>query len=219
MTEAEWLASVNTQAMLAAVSGKGSERIWRLFAVACVRGAEDRMRDARSQKALEVAERFADGMATRNELQAARARAEAAAYQAHFDEWEDEARANFRVDAAYEAVCAAMRAADAALACVAEDIDLGRISEALQLPDLLREIFWNPFGWKLVDPAWFSWNDGAARKLAQTIYDRRAFDLLPILADALEDAGCADPDIVGHLRGPGPHVRGCWVLDLILGKQ
>ena len=50
------------------------------------------------------------------------------------------------------------------------------------------------------------------------IYQERAFERLPILADALEEAGCDDPDILSHLRGPGPHVRGCWALDLVLGK-
>jgi len=152
MTEQEWMVSVNPRAMIAEVCSKGSERIWRLFAVACVRGVEDRMRDARSRNALEVAERFADGAATRAELQVARAQAEAAAHQAHRDEWEDEIRANFRWDASYEAVYAAMGAADAALPCVDEDIDIGRIDEGLRLPDLLREIFGNPFRWKLADP-------------------------------------------------------------------
>jgi hypothetical protein len=218
MTEAEWLVSWNGPAMIAALRGKGSERLWRLFAVACARRYEDGMRDARSRNALEVAERFADGLATRGELQAARARAEAAANQAHRDAWEDEARANFCVDAAYEALCQAMSAADAALPCVAEGMDNNSIPESYQHPDLLREIFGSPFWWKLVDPVWLSWNDGAARNMAQTIYDTRAYDRLPILADALEEAGCHDADLLGHLRGPGPHVRGCWALDLILGK-
>jgi hypothetical protein len=57
------------------------------------------------------------------------------------------------------------------------------------------------------------------QKLAKSIYDDRAFDHLPILADALEDAGCTDAAILEHCRGPGPHVRGCWVVDLILGKH
>ena len=56
-------------------------------------------------------------------------------------------------------------------------------------------------------------------KLARTIYDDRRFDLLPILADALEEAGCGDAEILAHCRGPGPHVRGCWAVDLVLGKE
>ena len=60
---------------------------------------------------------------------------------------------------------------------------------------------------------------GTVRRLAQTIYAERAFDRLPILADALEDAGCDNADILAHCRGPGPHVRGCWVVDLLLGKE
>ena len=55
--------------------------------------------------------------------------------------------------------------------------------------------------------------------MAQSIYDARAFDRLPLLADALEDAGCADADILSHCRTPGEHVRGCWVVDLLLGKS
>jgi hypothetical protein len=63
------------------------------------------------------------------------------------------------------------------------------------------------------------WNELTVVKLAQRIYENRAFDLLPILADALEEAGCTDADILNHCRLIGEHVRGCWVVDLILGKQ
>jgi len=56
-------------------------------------------------------------------------------------------------------------------------------------------------------------------KLAESIYDERAFDRMPILADALEEAGCANADILAHCRQPGEHVRGCWAVDLILGKE
>ena len=66
-------------------------------------------------------------------------------------------------------------------------------------------------------------NSGADRapnaKLAQGIYDDRAFDRLPVLADALEEAGCTNAEILAHCREPGPHVRGCWALDLLLGKE
>ena len=93
------------------------------------------------------------------------------------------------------------------------------IAESLQLPDFLREIFGNPFRWTLIDPGWLAWNDGTVPKLAHAIYDERAFDRMPILADALEDAGCNDADILRHCREPGEHVRGCWVIDLLLGKE
>ena len=69
------------------------------------------------------------------------------------------------------------------------------------------------------DPSWLSWNDGAVYRIAQDIYDTRTFDHLPILADALEDAGCTNVDILSHCRGPGPHVRRCWAINLILGKS
>ena len=70
-----------------------------------------------------------------------------------------------------------------------------------------------------VEPAWFAWNDHTVPRIAQAIYGERAFDRMPILADALEDAGCDNADILGHCRQPGPHVRGCWVVDLLLGKE
>ena len=84
---------------------------------------------------------------------------------------------------------------------------------------MLREIFGNPFQWKTVAPVWLSWNDGAVRKMAQALYNDCAFNNLPILADALEVAGCSDPEILGHCRSAGPHVRGCWILDLLLDKS
>jgi carbon storage regulator CsrA len=68
------------------------------------------------------------------------------------------------------------------------------------------------------DPAWLSWNDGTVVRLAQSIADKQAWHDLPVLADALEEAGCTDPRIVSHCRQPGEHARSCWVLDLLLRK-
>jgi hypothetical protein len=86
--------------------------------------------------------------------------------------------------------------------------------------DLLRDIFGPlPFHTVALNPDWFDWNDSTIMKLAQPIYDDRAFDRLPILADALEEAGCDNAELLSHLRGPGPHVRGCWALDHILGRS
>ena len=84
--------------------------------------------------------------------------------------------------------------------------------------DLLRDIF-NPFFRDPVNSNWLTWNNATIPKLAQTIYDDRRYDIMPILGDALEDAGCTDSQILDHCRGAGPHVRGCWVVDLILGKE
>jgi hypothetical protein len=81
---------------------------------------------------------------------------------------------------------------------------------------VVRDIFGNPFRPVTLNPAWRTSNVSA---LAQSIYDDRAFDRLPILADALEDAGCDNADILNHCRQPGEHVRGCWVVDLVLEKE
>jgi hypothetical protein len=80
---------------------------------------------------------------------------------------------------------------------------------------LLQEVFGNPFRPVTPDSSWLT---STVVKLAQGVYDERAFERMPILADALEDAGCDNKDVLEHCRGPGPHVRGCWVVDLLLGK-
>lgn len=81
---------------------------------------------------------------------------------------------------------------------------------------LVREVIGNPFRPVRLDPAWLS---SPVLALAGTMYDARDFASLPILADALEEAGCDQPDVLAHCRGPGPHIRGCWVIDLVLGKS
>ncbi len=84
---------------------------------------------------------------------------------------------------------------------------------------LFREIFGYPFRTAPhMDPAWLTWNNDTPGRLARGIYEERAFDCLPLLADALEDAGCTDGEILDHFRRGGEHVRGCWALDLVLRK-
>jgi hypothetical protein len=91
-----------------------------------------------------------------------------------------------------------------------------RIERAAQAI-LLRDILGNPFGVVITpDPTWLT---STVTSLAQAIYTDRAFDRLPILADALEDAGCTNQDILAHCRSNGEHARGCWVVDLLLGRQ
>jgi len=81
---------------------------------------------------------------------------------------------------------------------------------------LLRDIVGNPFRPATLDPAW---RTSTVLALASQMYGSRDFGAMPILADALQDAGCDTDDILDHCRGPGPHVRGCWVVDLVLGKS
>jgi hypothetical protein len=105
--------------------------------------------------------------------------------------------------------------------------DLRRAEEKKAQSLFLRDIFGPlPFFPPSPDPGWLSWHGSTIPKLARAIYDERALPSshldntrLAILADALEDAGCTDPDLLGHCRSPGPHVRGCWVVDLLLGKD
>jgi hypothetical protein len=70
-----------------------------------------------------------------------------------------------------------------------------------------------------VTKEWLSWQEATVPRLARVLYDDGRFDHLGILADALQDAGCADAVLLGHLYSPGPHVRGCWALDFILGQE
>jgi hypothetical protein len=112
-------------------------------------------------------------------------------------------------------------AAEAARDCARPD--LGKSLGPLFLTDgaaFLRCFFPNPCRpAPAVDPSWLTWNDGTVAKLAAAIYDGRRFSDLPILADALEDAGCADAAMLAHCRCGGEHVRGCWVVDLLTGRQ
>src|SRR5262249_55305243 len=95
-----------------------------------------------------------------------------------------------------------------------------RVRERGAQAALLRELFGpTPFRTPAVERSVLAWNDACVPKLAEAIYDGLAWDRLPVLADALEEAGCADADVLSHLRRPGPHVRGCWALDLLLAKK
>ncbi len=82
--------------------------------------------------------------------------------------------------------------------------------------DLLRDIFGNPFRRTLIAPAW---QDGTVHRLAEVIYEERRFADLPLLADALQDAGCQEEAVLAHCQTTTPHVRGCWLIDALLGKS
>jgi hypothetical protein len=180
-----------------------SDRKLRLFSCAGCRRILHMMRDARSRQAVEVAERYADGLASLQELQAVETAAREAADAA-------EAERAVGWNAARTAAAAAgqqARAGAERAACTAADADL------------FRHHFGNPFRPVLLDPAWLAWNGGTVVQLAQAIYEERHFGDLVVLADALEEAGCTHEEILNHCREPASHYRGCWVLDLLLGKE
>lgn len=88
--------------------------------------------------------------------------------------------------------------------------------EVATLPELCRDVLGNPFRPAAFDP---SWRTSTVLALSRQMYDARDFSSMPVLGDALEEAGCGDEPVLSHCRGETPHVRGCWVIDLVLGKQ
>jgi hypothetical protein len=217
MTESEWLTCKEPAAMLAWLNAftdsiygyspekgrkptekgrKPSDRKLRLFAVACVRQCWPLLADARSRRAVEVAERYAEGQATERELTAARN----AATEVHGGLPSNEAR--------HCCVSEAMFAAEI----------IARPQDAIAAPQkaaILRCIVGNPFrpGALGLCGHWggaYRVAEDAARATARSIYDDRRFEDLPILADALEEAGCTDAALLGHCRATKiPGVRRC----------
>jgi len=212
MTEAEWLTCADPEKMLTHLrrrKRRPSARKFRLFSVGCCRHSAAVMSHPANRRCLEVAERYADGLASEEERRKSlRAASFAAAINALVGA--DPAR-----EAAHVAGDVPFYAANAVEAR-GGDREPVRRAEAAALCELLRDVVGNPFRPPRLDPAW---RTGVAVGLAEAIYEERAFDRLPILADALEEAGCGDVAIQAHLRGPGPHVRGCWALDLALNKE
>jgi hypothetical protein len=232
MTEAEWLACTDSVRMLEFLRDEASKRKLRLFACALCRQVPSRLLQQEGLlTAIKVVEAFGDGQATRKELKTA-----------NQDAWrvaepilrvsEEARQAGTKLPRA-EAQRALLSQAVALasvyhitlyasqisynIGCILSWID-GSPADAI-LCEMMRDIFGNPFRPPVFDPSWLMWNDGTVVKLAQGIYDDRAFDHLPILADALEEAGCTNADNLTHCRRPGLHVRGCWVVDMILGKE
>lgn len=263
MTESEWLSSSDPATMMEVVrndrqrvkSGPGwdnyyfaSDRKLRLFAVACCRQVWHLLTDERSRRAVEVAEQYADGEVTVRVVEKACLDA-------------------ISVGEIGDLTMATTYLSGQPLNFSQFFADAGN---ERQWPDgsksdqaaLLREIVGNPFRsvTQFRVPAFVlpgglesrttvlspfpTWNDGTVLRIAQSIYDRRAFEEMPILVDPLMEAGCDDEAILQHCRGMercwdhpmidggcpncdekvwrplrSPHVRGCWVLDLLLGKE
>lgn len=221
MTEDEWLASTDSRPVWNVVSRKISNRKIRLLICACCRRVWDLLVDYRSREAVEVAERYADGSANRDDLIAVRRKADAAYQWARKQHGPNLFRLAGAAHLALQATSVAKKVRfdpreDELLRGAKERKDK---TERKARCELIRDLMGNPFRPVAIAPAWSAWNDGTVQKIAQAIYDDRAFDRMPILADALEEAGCTNTDILAHCRQPGEHVCGCWVVDLVLGKE
>ncbi|OAI51285.1 hypothetical protein AYO44_05130 [Planctomycetaceae bacterium SCGC AG-212-F19] len=195
MTEGEWLTGTDPVAMLEFVRGKLSDRKLRLFNVACCRRAWWLLDKNRSKNAVEVAERFADGRATEEKLRKAYEAAAEAAYELG-DWWAHDA-----------AQCAAP---DADAQEASRRIAFGGKKESEARSGLLRHIIGNPLRPYAAPASWPS----AVSDLAQALYDGNGDRL--ILADALEEAG--HQELAQHFRAEEWHPKGCWVVDLVVGK-
>jgi hypothetical protein len=194
-----------------------SPRKWRLFGCACARRLWDLLPNERWRHAVEMSERYADGATSLRQLKLA------------LRGLSRELTAQVRQDG-YPRNSRALTAMTLAWAAARSDTD-GRhvVSAANQAPTatavdwrvhLLRDVAGNPFREpSVVDPAWLGWSNGLVLQLAWAIYEEQRWQDMPVLADTLEDAGCADAAILSHCRGAGPHARGCWVVDRILDRE
>jgi hypothetical protein len=251
MTEAEWMVCSYPTPMLAYLRGKASDRKLRLFACACCRRIWGLLTDERSQAAVEVAERFADGQATEQERQAA----EQTAHQVHqptkfhypdpagpLDECATQAACvsvshrstcenpEYTAGGGFSGLTASLAADAVAYAGILASPDKAREAGVaarnpalVEQTQLLREVIGNPFRPVSSNPTWLT---PTVANLATVAYDNRILPggalepaRLAVLAQALEDADGSPSALLDHLRTPGPHVRGCWALDLILGKE
>jgi hypothetical protein len=218
--------------MLEYLRGRPSARKLRLFVCACCRQVWHLLDEAVIRHAVDTSERYADGTTTAEEL--------TKAWHTTFeikgtDGLSDKPLANARFwakDTATQTANKRDRAEEIVRSVAWAVIWVSDLPSkiALYAEDdrqtvLLRDLFGNPFRPVILSPALLTWHDGTLPQLAQAIYEERDLpgghldnDRLAMLADALEDAGCTDQDILSHCRSTGPHVRGWWVVDMLLGK-
>ncbi len=225
MTEDEWLACDDPQPMLANQRGKIGDRKLRLFAAACCRTIWHLLH-RRVKKQIAIMENWVDGMASVEDVQNARERLLynshwcAKALKPSYSSLEAPYHAWFAISSVASPEHLSVgdcceRVVDARLA---EDEEQTPSSIRAELAELLRDVLGNPFRAPPDITSWASWREGLAVAMARQMYESRDFSDLPVLADVLEDAGCDEAQLLSHGRGPGPHVRGCWAVDLLLAK-
>jgi hypothetical protein len=207
MTEREWLECDNPLRMLGYLKASPDARKTLLLTAACIR----RIWKVLPQKArswVEMAERSADGLCA-YDPNLAESCEHALIDAVQSTGWGDDG-----------VICAVQQVFHVFWQVPefieAEEANSDWKTERRHQADLVRCVFGNPF--RPLAPAVQHWNNNTAVKLARATYEGSRFADMPIVADALEVAGCTTAEILDHCRKPGVHVRGCWVLDQLLGK-
>jgi hypothetical protein len=245
MTEQDWLAGADPPAMLKHLQGQASARKLRLLLCARARQLWGVLREP-GRKAVALAEEYADGQGDWQALSKARSSAERSAnalymrgpdpdvYLAAYAAAGTVLQGDMHLQAMHvfnaEADEAAFVRYPLNRDLTDEEIEARRQERIRACRQrqaaLLAEVFGNPFRPAVVNPAWLAWNEGTIAKLAGMIYEERSLPAgtldgtrLTVLADALEEAGCADEALLAHLRSSGPHFRGCFVIDWCLGRR
>lgn len=216
MNEAEWDSAQEPLSLLdfLNLAHPASPRKWRLFACGCCRRVWSLLLDPKMRECVEIAEDYADDLASEQAL------AETCRRAWHtWSNWPRIDRVGFQAVSAAAWVTkpvVALEAATNVLQCSLNAECRLEPDEAMRdRCDLIREVFGNPFRPPPVLPAGLI----TVRELAESIYDDPRFEDLPILADALMNAGCHDQQMLRHCRAGSSHVRGCWVVDLLLEKR
>ncbi len=216
MTESEWLLSTDPAAMLRVLGEHAGPRKLRLFACACCRLLWHELIDDRSRAAVEAAERYADGLLEEDERETLFQEASRASREVLTPPGTSDTTLQLRRPRDPGRLFRAAISAAFAVGSGVDDLDnhlRAGAAHPLEAPTrarLVRCIFRGPF-----PPSKREKPPAHLVQWAHGIYDERAFDEMPFLADALDEAGCTDPALLEHMRGPGPHVRGCWAIDLL----
>jgi hypothetical protein len=220
-----WQSCSTPSRLLDFLSGRITARKLRLFACACCRSVWHLIQETDSRNAVLTSEQYADDRAKLEDLLELRRRADAAATLA-WELWDDGTPAALDAAAAAaseDPLMAANLASDYAARAAQVDADDDQTAwknEQRRQCCFLRDLVGDPWHCpSRIDQFLLDWGSGTVLRMAKSVYDDRHFEDLAILADALEEAGCQDAEILAHCRGPGLHVRGCWVVDLILSKD
>lgn len=227
MTAAEWMAGTDPWPMLEFLERRASDRKLQLFAAACCRRAWSLSTDPRHREAVEAAERSADGLLSEAEF--------AEVMQPVIRMWASPpprtggrwgpfgcmtgATRHLEGGGGYAAHFAACGLASLQGKRDSPPWSAAYRAEGIQQCILLRDIFGDPSRPFRFDPAWLAGEGAPAGALARRIDEAGRYDEIPMLADALGRAGCVDDAALDHCRSPGPHIRGCWVLDALLGRE